>query len=218
MLRFIPMSIHQQPSLFKHTDSSQQGKSASVQGTVVREVSCKSLLNRSSIGDYSFNCYTGCTNGCIYCYARFMQRFHPHDEPWGKFVDVKINAADVLARQLRRLAPGSVFTCSACDGWQPVEKRYKLTRQCCLMLLDAGFHLNILTKRDLVLRDLDIFKGRDVRLGVTITTPDEDMAILWEPKASPVSSRLRVLFVMIPAIEMPATGSEITVRACFRIW
>ena len=187
------MPKHQQASLFKHTDSSQQDKSASVQGAVVREVICKSLLNRASINDYSFNCYTGCTNGCVYCYARFMQRFHPHDEPWGRFVDVKINAADVLAKQLRRLAPGSVFTCSACDGWQPVEKRYKLTRQCCQMLLDAGFHLNILTKRELVLRDLDIFKGRDVRLGVTITTPDENMAILWEPKASTVSSRLKVL-------------------------
>ncbi len=187
------MTKHQQPSLFKHTDSPHQGRLPSVQGAVVREVTCKSLLNRSSIGDYSFNCYTGCTNACVYCYARFMQRFHPHDEPWGRFVDVKINATDVLAKQLRRLTPGSVFTCSACDGWQPVERHYKLTRQCCLMLLDAGFHLNILTKRELVLRDLDIFRGRDVRLGVTITTPDEDIAILWEPKASTVSSRLRVL-------------------------
>ena len=61
------------------------------------------------------------------------------------------------------------------------------------MLLDAGFRLNVLTKRELVLRDLDIFRGRDVRLGVTITTPDENMALLWEPKASTVSSRLRVL-------------------------
>lgn len=61
------------------------------------------------------------------------------------------------------------------------------------MLLDAGFRLNILTKSELVLRDLDIFKGRDVRLGVTITTPDEGIARLWEPKASTVSSRLKVL-------------------------
>ena len=164
-----------------------------MQGAVVREVTCKSLLNCSSIGDYSFNCYTGCTNGCVYCYARFMQRFHPHDEPWGKFVDVKINAADVLAKRVRRLAPGSVFTCSACDGWQPVESHYKLTRWCCQMLLDAGFHLDVLTKSELVLRDLDIFKGQDVCLGITITTPDEDVAKLWEPKASAVSSRLRVL-------------------------
>jgi len=61
------------------------------------------------------------------------------------------------------------------------------------MLLDAGFRLNILTKSELVLRDFDIFKGREVRVGVTITTPDEDLAKLWEPKASAVSSRLQVL-------------------------
>ena len=61
------------------------------------------------------------------------------------------------------------------------------------MLLDARFRLNVLTKSELVLRDLDIFKGRNVRVGVTITTPYEDVAKLWEPRASTVSSRLRVL-------------------------
>jgi len=163
------------------------------EGVVVREVRCKSLLNRSGIADYSSNCYTGCAHGCVYCYARFMQRFHPHEEPWGEFVDVKINAAEVLTRQLRRLRPGSVFTCSACDGWQEVEAHYRLTRRCCRMLLDAGFRLNILTKSDLVLRDLDVLADREVRIGVTITTSDEDAARLWEPRASPVSARLRVL-------------------------
>ena len=52
---------------------------------VVRETLCRTILNQSSISDYSLNCYTGCTNGCVYWYARFMQRFHPHAEPWGAF-------------------------------------------------------------------------------------------------------------------------------------
>jgi len=51
---------------------------------VVRETVCKSILNRSGLSDYSLNCYTGCAHACVYCYARFMQRFHPHDEPWGR--------------------------------------------------------------------------------------------------------------------------------------
>ncbi len=162
-------------------------------GVVLREVRCRSVLNKAAINDYSFNCYTGCAHGCVYCYARYMQRFHPHEEPWGRFVDVKVNAPDVLVKQLRKTPPGSVFTCSACDGWQAVEKEYKLTRRCCELLLGAGFHLDVLTKSELVLRDLDVFKGRDVRLGVTITTPDEREAKLWEPRASSVAGRVRVL-------------------------
>ncbi len=184
------MASRKPPGLF---DQRQRPRARRVGGAIVREVSCKSLLNRCGIDDYSFNCYTGCAHACVYCYARFMQRFHPHAEPWGKFVDVKANAPEVLARQLRRLPPGSVFTCSACDGWQPIERQCELTRRCCRLLLEAGFRLNVLTKSELVLRDLDVFAGRDVQLGVTITTPDEARARTWEPKASPVAARLGVL-------------------------
>jgi len=162
-------------------------------GVVVREVRCKSVLNRCGIDDYSFNVYVGCSHGCGYCYARYMQRFHPHAEPWGRFVDVKINAPEILARQVRRLPAGSVFTCSACDGWQPVEAGYRRTRECCRLLLEAGFRLNILTKSGLVRRDFDVFAGRDVRVGVTITTPEESWARIWEPGASAVAERLEVL-------------------------
>ena len=185
------MSHPQQLDLFSNTHSPVAG--VAPPGLVVREVDCRSVLNRSKIADYSFNGYTGCGHGCVYCYARFMLRFHPHGEPWGRFVDVKINAPQALARQLRRVPPGAVFTCSACDGWQPIERHYRLTRRCCRMLLEAGFHLNVLTKSELVLRDLDLFTGADVRLGVTITTADERHARLWEPGASPVAARWRIL-------------------------
>ena len=183
----------QPPLLFNEPKPTAALDRVSGRDVVMREVRCKSLLNRSSIGDYSFNCYTGCAHGCVYCYARFMQRFHPHVEPWGGFVDVKINAVEMLGRQLKRLRPGEVFTCSACDGWQPAEREYGLTRRCCQMLVDAGFRLNVLTKSKLVLRDLDVFTGHNVCLGVTITTPDDSLARLWEPGASSVSDRLEIL-------------------------
>jgi DNA repair photolyase len=187
------MDADGQPSLFDLTEKGQPDRQYTDDTVVVREVRCKSLLNRCSLDDYSLNCYVGCAHGCPYCYARFMQRFHPHAEPWGRFVDVKINAVEVLTRQLRRLEPGDVFTCSACDGWQPIEARYRLTRECCRLLLEAGFRLSILTKNRLVLRDLDIFAGRPVRVGVTITTPDESWARVWEPEASSVSDRMEIL-------------------------
>ena len=162
-------------------------------GVVVRETPCKTILNRSAISDYSLNCYTGCAHGCVYCYARFMQRFHPHPEPWGRFVDVKVNAMEALQGQLRRAKPGNVFMSSACDGWQPIESRLRLTRRCCELLLAHGFQVNVLTKSALVLRDLDVFVGRKARVGVTVTTLDEGLRKLWEPHASSVQERFEVL-------------------------
>jgi len=188
------MAKSSQPDLFGHDGNNPPGRQFTVGGgVIIREVRCASLLNKSGNSDYSFNCYTGCSHGCAYCYARFMQRFHPHDEPWGRFVDVKVNAAEVLARQLRRLTLGSVFTCSACDGWQPIERRYRLTRECCRLLLEAGFHLHVLTKSKLVLRDLDLFAGKDDSVGVTITSADPAVVKLWEPDASPVVDRVKVV-------------------------
>jgi DNA repair photolyase len=162
-------------------------------GPIVREVACKTILNRGGLSDYTLNCYTGCAHACAYCYARFMQRFHPHDEPWGAFVDVKANAVEVLKRQLRRAEPGSVFLSSACDGWQPIEAQRRLTRRCCELLLERGFSLHVLTKSVLVLRDLDLFTGRPVQLGVTLTTLDERLAELWEPGAASVRERFSVI-------------------------
>jgi DNA repair photolyase len=160
---------------------------------IVRETVCKTILNRSGLSDYSLNCYSGCVHACGYCYARFMERFHPHDEPWGAFVDVKVNAVEALKRQLRRAEPGSVFISSACDGWQPVEAQWRLTQRCCELLLERGFRLHVLTKSALVLRDLDLFAGKPVRIGVTLTTLDERLSRLWEPGAASVQSRLEVI-------------------------
>jgi DNA repair photolyase len=160
---------------------------------VVRETACKTILNRSSLGDYSLNCYTGCEHACVYCYARFMQRFHPHAEAWGQFVDVKVNAVEVLRRQLRHAQPGEVFVSSACDGWQPIERDRGLTRRCCELLLAYGFELHVLTKSDLVLRDLELFAGQKVRIGITVTTLDEALLAHWEPQAARVEGRFGVL-------------------------
>lgn len=160
---------------------------------VVRETVCKTILNRSSLGEYSLNCYTGCEHACAYCYARFMQRFHPHSEPWGQFVDIKINAVEVLKQQLRRAAPGEVFVSSACDGWQPIERERGLTRRCCQLLLEYGFEIHVLTKSVLILRDLDLFSDRKARIGVTVTTLDEHLRTHWEPHAATVEERFQVL-------------------------
>jgi DNA repair photolyase len=161
----------------------------------VKETQAKSILNKSQIFDYCVNPYTGCQVNCRYCYARlFMKRYSGHKEPWGEFVDVKINAAEVLRKQLLRAKRGTVWISSVCDPYQPLEAKYELTRRCLKELLEKQFPVNIQTKSKLVLRDLDLLKNfKEIEVGFTITTNDEKIARSFEPGAASVSDRMKAL-------------------------
>jgi DNA repair photolyase len=165
---------------------------------VVREVQAKSILNKSKVFDYCVNAYTGCQHDCKYCYARlFMRRYSGHQEPWGQFVDVKINAPEVLGKQLQRAKRGTVWISSVCDPYQPLEARYRLTRSCLQELLRVQFPVNIQTKSKLVTRDLDLMKMfEDIGVTLTIATDSEDMARLFEPQASSIEERFRTLALL----------------------
>jgi DNA repair photolyase len=162
---------------------------------IVREICAKSILSKSKIFDYCLNPYTGCQTNCRYCYARlFMPRYSGHREPWGEFVDVKVNAVDLLRRQIERAKKGTVWISSVCDPYQPLEAKYRLTRGCLEELLKKQFPVNIQTKSKLVLRDLDLFgKFETIDVGLTIATDDEKIANLFEPQASPVKERIKTL-------------------------
>lgn len=159
----------------------------------VREIECRTLLNKSGLADYAVNCYSGCSHGCVYCYARFVTRFTHRGEEWGSFVDVKINAPGILGKEVKKKPIGQVHLSSVCDGWQPLEKKYLLTRSCLEILTANRFPLTILTKSALASRDLDILAHNEVTLGVTVTTLDEKLAKMLEPGASPPSARLDLL-------------------------
>lgn len=123
-----------------------------------------------------------------------MRRYSGHKEPWGQFVDVKVNAPEILKRQLQRAKRGTVWISSVCDPYQPLEAKYQLTRACLKELLEIQFPVNIQTKSKLVLRDLDLFsRFEEIEVGFTITTDDEKVATLFESRASPVKERLMVL-------------------------
>lgn len=162
---------------------------------IVREIRAKSILNKSKIFDYCLNPFTGCQTGCRYCYARlFMPRYSGHKEPWGEFVDVKVNAVELLIKQLQRAKKGTVWISSVCDPYQALEKKYRLTRGCVEELLKKQFPVNVQTKSNLALRDLDLFRRFDtIDVGFTIATEDEKVARLFEPQASPVEERIRAL-------------------------
>jgi DNA repair photolyase len=161
----------------------------------IKEIKAKSILNKSKIFDYCLNPYIGCEHNCEYCYARlFMRRYSGHSEPWGEFVDVKINAPELLRKQLKRARRGTVWISSVCDPYQPLESKYRLTRQCLEELVKSQFPVNIQTKSALVLRDLDlILQFEEKEVGFTIATDDESVARLFEPRASTVKERLEAL-------------------------
>ena len=162
---------------------------------VVREIEAKSILNPSKIHDYCVNPYTGCQVGCVYCYAAlFMRRYSGHSEPWGEFVDAKVNAPALLARQIVKAKRGTVWFASVCDPYQPLEERYALTRRSLEVLAGRDFPVVVQTKSARVRRDLDVIQRiPEVEVGFTIATEDETIARLFEPNASPVGERIEVL-------------------------
>ncbi len=161
----------------------------------VREINCKTILNKSSLSDFTLNCYVGCSHRCLYCYARYMKKFKERPEEWGKFVDVKINAPEVLAKQIKKIKPPKeVYMSTVCDGWQPLEAKYRLSRACLKILLEAGFSVSILTKSSLVFRDFDLLSAyKSSSLGMTITTLDPKLKRALEPYTSEPHDRLNTL-------------------------
>ncbi|MCX6649766.1 MAG: radical SAM protein, partial [Candidatus Bathyarchaeota archaeon] len=162
----------------------------------IGEIRCKSILGRSGIGgmDYAVNPYLGCGHACAYCYARFMRRMGHPGEAWGSFVDVKVNAVERLREEAAKKPRGRVLLSSVTDAYQPIEAKYRLTRGCLEVLLEHGYRVDVLTKNDLVLRDLDLLRRFDeVEVGFTITALDDAVRMAFEPGASSIQARLDAL-------------------------
>lgn len=161
---------------------------------VLREINAKSILSVSKIYNYVINPYVGCQFGCKYCYARYMKKFTGHTEPWGEFVDVKINAAELLVKEIRKKKRDRVWISGVCDPYQPLEAKYKLTRACLKILADNNWPVVIQTRSKLILRDIDIIKEMmDCDAGLSITTADDKMRKLFEPTATPIKDRINTL-------------------------
>lgn len=161
---------------------------------LVKEIQAKSILNVSKVYDYVINPYTGCQHGCSYCYARFIKRFSGHKEPWGQFVDVKINAPELLEVEIKKKRRGTVWVSGVCDPYQPLEKKYELTRRCLEILKAHDWSVIIQTRSSLVTRDLDLIKdAKEFVVGFSITTADDKIRQLFEPNASSIGERLKVL-------------------------
>lgn len=168
---------------------------------MIKEIQTKSALVSSKLPDtdYVINPYTGCAFGCSYCYASFMGRFAGKKiDDWGNYVFIKANLPQVLERQLKKIKDNTktIFLSSVTDPYQGIESKYKLTRQALELLAKYKWEgmIGILTKSNMVLRDIDLFKKlKKVEVGLTITSTDDKVSQFLERSAPPVSLRLKAL-------------------------
>ncbi len=160
------------------------------------KVKAKEIFTRTKLpgADYVINQYVGCEHQCLYCYAKFIGKWKPKDYgKWGKWVEAKINAPELAKR---RLIKGSVFMSSISDPYQPIEKGLKLTRKI-LENLDKNADLSILTKSDLAIRDIDLFKKfKNISVGLTINNFQGKEKEIFEPFSPTNTARIKALKVL----------------------
>jgi len=137
---------------------------------------------------YNLNTYLGrCAHQCVYCYAVKFPSFVGPTLPRLRLLDQIEN----IAKNTKLKLPVMMSDCT--DPYQPMEREHKITRRCAEVLANRGFPLLIVTKSDLVTRDIDVFRQTHTVVAVTVTTPREDVAHLIEPYAPPPERRLSAL-------------------------
>jgi DNA repair photolyase len=148
-------------------------------------------LTKISLADYVINHYVGCQYGCLYCYAKYTKRAKKRNIEWGTYVDVKINSVELLKKELEKNRPETVMLGSITEVYQPIEKKYELTRKILEILAEYEIPVVILTRSDLIKRDIDILKKLPkVSVFYTITFRDDDMIKLFENYAPGYKKRV----------------------------
>ncbi|MHA7818492.1 MAG: PA0069 family radical SAM protein [Erythrobacter sp.] len=173
--------------------------------TTVTEERPKTILNFNSSPDIPFdrsiNAYRGCEHGCIYCFARPTHAYH--DLSPGLDFETQLFAKPDAARLLRetlakpRYRPNPIAMGTNTDPYQPIEGRYRITRQLLEVCLDARHPVTITTKSDRVLRDLDLIeelaRQRLVAVAISVTTLDPRLSGILEPRCPTPKKRLAAL-------------------------
>ena len=163
-------------------------------------IKTKTILTKVNYGkdwygvDYNMNLYRGCSHGCIYCDSRSnCYHIDNFDVPKGKE-----NALVILENELsKKREKGVVGIGSMSDTYNPFEKEYEQTRNALKLLSKYNFGVSIDTKSDLILRDLDILKEinkkNNVIIKFTITTPNDELSKVIEPRVCPSSKRFEAI-------------------------
>jgi len=173
--------------------------------TVYIEDHAKGIVNKVESPDvgmmYSMNPYQGCEHGCIYCYARNSFEYWG----WSAGIDfetkiiVKKNAPDLLRKFLMnpKWEPVPISLSGNTDCYQPAEKKFRITRQLLEVCNQFNQPVGIITKNAGILRDKDLLlemaKKNLVSVLVSITSFEEDLRLVMEPRTTTGKQRLKVI-------------------------
>ncbi len=167
------------------------------------EIAARSILNRTKPNmpfRWTINPYRGCEFGCKYCYARYTHEYmEMAPESFEDRIFAKSGAAHLLRQELRRIDRSErIAIGTATDPYQPAERRFGRTRAILeVFAQERGWHLGLVTKSDLVLRDLDLLgeiaRANVLTLSITITTLSPKLARLLEPRAPRPELRLETV-------------------------
>lgn len=185
-------------------DNYQEDEKSLLRTEVIKDTS-RTILTKNNSPDvgfnYSVNCYRGCEHGCAYCYARPTHEYLGLSAglDFESKIHVKYEAAELLREALMKKswAPEPIFMSGITDCYQPLERKFKLTRACLEVLAEFKNPVGIITKNALVLRDIDIlsemakWKGAFVML--SITTLDAELARSLEPRTSTPEAKLNAI-------------------------
>jgi DNA repair photolyase len=170
----------------------------------------KSELWKKRLGDWVLNPYIGCEHGCFHCYCpampgvKFFNHGHTQRE-WGTYLYPKAGIVEALRNQLRNFTPDKAKRTEWGDGWvlmsfltdcfTPAEAKYRITRQCLQLLLEAGHKVRVQTRSVLVERDFEILAAypKQVLLGTSLPHLDDKLARCLEPRAAAPTRRLKML-------------------------
>jgi DNA repair photolyase len=173
--------------------------------TTVTEERARSVISRNDSPDVGFdqsvNPYRGCEHGCVYCFARPSHAYL--DLSPGLDFETKLfaktNAAERLRTELAKpgYAPSAIALGINTDGYQPIERRYRITRAVLEVLAETKHPVSFVTKSGLIERDLDLLAtmARDglVSVHFSITTLDNRLAARMEPRATAPHGKLRAM-------------------------
>ncbi|XGC81467.1 PA0069 family radical SAM protein [Bdellovibrio bacteriovorus] len=179
--------------------------------TEVLKDSSRSIITKNNSPDicfdYSINPYRGCEHGCAYCYARPSHEylgFSPGLDFESKIM-IKENAPELLREALMKPSwkPAIIAISGITDCYQPLERKYELTRGCLRVLADFKNPVSMITKNALITRDIDIFQEMvtydGIQIFISVTTLNPELGSVLEPRTSRPQARLQAIEALAKA-------------------